>query len=176
MMVKVRTSKLKPAVGFIINTYSKILPQERLGLSNLGENISNNVLIKILNKIVFFLTVIPILAGIIAIMGIFALALQSVERRTKEIGIRKIFGTPIHKLILLMTREYTVLILIAIVIALSMAYYFLNVVIDRGRYEVPGIFTYLIIGLSAYVIGMLTVIFMVVKAVRRNPVDALRYE
>ena len=177
MFIKVNSNRLKEAEKYIRDSYNKLLPQEILLMNTLEDNISNNFVIKILKKIIFFLTVIPILATIIALMGIFALVMQSAERRTNEIAIRKIFGTPVYRLILMQTREYSILILIANLVALIIAYFLLDVMMRQSSmFEAPGAGTYISVCLSTYLLGMLTVIFVVLKSVRKNPVSALRYE
>ncbi len=177
MFIKVSSSRHKEAEKYIRDTYNKLLPQEILLMNTLEDNISNNFVIKILKKVIFFLTIIPILATIIALMGIFALVMQSAEKRTNEIAIRKIFGTPVYKLILMQTREYSKLILIANIVALIIAYFLLNIMMRQSSgFEAPGAWTYISVCLSTYLLGMLTVIFVVLKSVRKNPVEALRYE
>jgi putative ABC transport system permease protein len=177
MFVRVYSNSLKQASKYIKESYNRLLPGELLLMNTLDDNISNNFVIKILKKIIFFLTIIPILATIIALMGIFALVLQSSERRTHELAIRKIFGTPVFKLILLQIREYSFLILIANVISLSISYLLLNVMMHQNSgFEAPGAGIYIIVCLSTYFMGMLIVSSVVLKSVRKNPIVSLRYQ
>lgn len=177
MFIRVRESNEKMVEKYMKEVYENFFPQQPIIISSLTENIENNFVIKIFKKIIFFLTIIPVLASIIALMGIFALVLQSVQRRTKEIAIRKIFGTPVFKLVLLQTREYSILILFANLIALSIGYLLLNVLLRQSAgFEAPGAGIYLLVCSLTYISGMLTVIFVVIKSVRKNPVNVLKYQ
>jgi putative ABC transport system permease protein len=177
MFIRVRDSRLKAATTFIKEKYNALFPRQFFVISNLEDDIDNNFVMKMIKRTMFFFTVAPILATIIALMGIFALVLQSAERRTKEVAIRKIYGTPIRNLIMLQTKEYSVLIVIANLIAFCISYTILNKMLkmDSG-FEAPSLLTYLIVALSTYLVGMLTVVSLIITSTRKNPVEALRYE
>ncbi|MBK7651220.1 MAG: FtsX-like permease family protein [Flammeovirgaceae bacterium] len=117
------------------------------------------------------------LAIFIACLGLFALTAFTTEQRTKEIGVRKAMGASVFGLTLLLSKEFTRLVLIAIVPAMVAGWYVANWWLKDFVYRTelsPLIF----IGcaLVAIVIAWITVSFQSIKAAKINPVNSLRYE
>ncbi len=122
-------------------------------------------------------TVFSCLAIFIACLGLFALAAFTAEQRTKEIGIRKALGASTTGLTLLLSKDFTKLVIIAFVPAAAVAWYVVSNWLDSFAYHVtlnPMIFV--ASGFVAILIAWLTVSFQSVKAAASNPVDSLRYE
>ncbi len=118
-----------------------------------------------------------VLAILIACLGLFGLTSFTVEKRTKEIGIRKALGASVSNIILLLFKEFTKLILLANVIAWPLAYYAMNRWLQNYAYRIDiGLSVFVLAGLIALAIAILTVGYQASKAARANPVDALRYE
>jgi putative ABC transport system permease protein len=117
------------------------------------------------------------LAIFIACLGLFALAAFTAEQRTKEIGIRKALGASSANLILILSKEFTKLVIIAFVPAAVFGWYFTNQWLAEfsDRIEV-GPMLYLLSGVGAVVIAWLTVSYQAIKAAAANPVKSLRYE
>ena len=118
-----------------------------------------------------------ILACFISCLGLLGLAAYSAERRSKEIGIRKVLGASIFNLWRLMSTEYTWLILISLLIASPVAYYLMSGWLASYTIQTPldwGVF--IIAGVGVLVITLLTVSSLAIKAAVRNPVEVLRYE
>lgn len=113
----------------------------------------------------------------ISCMGLFGLALYTVERRTKEIGIRKAFGASVSKIIALLSSEFIKLVVIANVIALPLAYFTLNATL---KYFMPkiklDISIFIGTALLMILIAFLTVLWQSLSTARKNPVTSLRYE
>ncbi len=117
------------------------------------------------------------LAIFIACLGLFALASFTAEQRTKEIGIRKAMGASVISITTLLSREFTVLVIVSIVLAIVPAYFMTSYWLGQFAYRVePGITVFVLSGLSALLIAWLTVIFQSLKAAMIKPVDSLRYE
>ncbi len=117
------------------------------------------------------------LAILIACLGLFALSTFTAERRTKEIGIRKVLGATVSDVIFLLSKEFGVLILIAFVIAIPVAYYSMYQWLNDFEYHVNiGVGTFVLAGILILVLAWLTVGYQSVKAAIGNPVKALRYE
>jgi len=117
------------------------------------------------------------LAIFIACMGLFALAAFTAEQRTKEIGIRKAMGASMPSLILLLSKEFTRLVLFAFVPAAVFGWYVSEQWLQGFAYRIeiePAIF--IISGVSAITIAWLTVSYQSIKAAAANPVTSLRYE
>jgi putative ABC transport system permease protein len=117
------------------------------------------------------------LAIFIACLGLFGLASFTAEKRTKEIGIRKILGASVSGIISLLSKEFTKWVLVANIIAWPIAYLAMNRWLQNFAYRINiGLGTFVLAALLALIIALLTVSYQAVRAARSNPVDALRYE
>ena len=117
------------------------------------------------------------LAIVIACLGLFALTSFTAEQRTKEIGIRKVLGASIGGIVVLLSREFGKLILIAFVIAAPLAWFGVQKWLESYTYKVevgPGV--YALAGVLSLGIAWLTMSFQSLKAASTNPVKALRSE
>ena len=118
-----------------------------------------------------------LLAIFIASLGIFGLASFSVEQRTREIGIRKVAGSSVGSIILLITNEFSVLVLIANLIAWPVAWYFMRNWLTDFPFRINlGLPLFIYSALFALIIALLTVSYQGWQAATRNPVDALRHD
>ena len=118
-----------------------------------------------------------VLGIVIACLGLFGLASFMAEQRTKEIGIRKTLGASVGNIILLLSREFTKLVLVATIIAWPIAYFTMNQWLRNFAYRV-GIDWWIFIfsaGLTI-IIAFLTVSYQSIRAATANPVEALKYE
>lgn len=118
-----------------------------------------------------------LLAVFISCLGLFGLATFMAERRTKEIGIRRVLGASFMEIIVLLSKEFTKGVLVSNVIAWPVAYFVMNKWLQNFAYRTrigAGIF----LASAALTLGiaLLTVSFQSVKAAAANPVDSLRYE
>lgn len=117
------------------------------------------------------------LAILIACLGLYGLASFVAERRTKEIGIRKVMGASVPNLIFLLSRDFMKWVLLANVIAWPVAYYSMSKWLQNFAYHVQlSIWIFLLSGAIAFVIAFLAVCFKSLKTAVINPVDSLRYE
>jgi putative ABC transport system permease protein len=122
-------------------------------------------------------TTFSVLAIFIASLGLFALAAFTTEQRTKEIGIRKAMGASTTGLTLLLSKEFTRLVLIAIVPAVVAGWYGADWWLKDFAYRVEiSPLIYIGSALVAIVIAWVTVSYQSIKAARSNPVNSLRYE
>ena len=113
----------------------------------------------------------------IACLGLFGLAAFTASRRTKEIGIRKVFGARTRELVFLLLWQFSIPILLANAIAWPVAYYYLRQWLEGYAYRIslnPGYFV--AAGFAALCIAWLTVLAHAVRVARANPIHALRYE
>ncbi len=118
-----------------------------------------------------------IFAILISCLGLFGLAAFSAQKKTKEIGIRKALGAPVMNIILLLSKEMTKWVLISNIIAWPVAYFLMNKLLDNYPYHYEmTIWIFLIAGVTAFGLSILTVIYQALVASVRNPVDSLRYE
>ena len=118
-----------------------------------------------------------ITAVIIALLGLFGLASFMAEKRTREIGVRKVFGSSAKGIIYLLTWEFSRLVIIAIVIGIPLSWYFLHGWLQDYAFRTD--LNWWIFGLAAIfclVVALLTVGFQAARAANRNPAQALRHE
>ncbi|MBD3413642.1 MAG: FtsX-like permease family protein [Candidatus Aminicenantes bacterium] len=117
------------------------------------------------------------LAIFIGCLGLFGLASYSAERRTKEIGIRKVLGAPTSGLAFLLSREFTKWVILANVFAWPAAYWVMSRWLQNFPYRSGiRIGTFLLAGALAWAIALLTVSYQAVKASLADPVESLKYE
>lgn len=117
------------------------------------------------------------IAIIISCLGLFGLAAFAAERRTKEIGIRKVLGASVPGIVNLLTREFIVLIIIALLLASPLAWYAMNQWLQDFAYRIDiSWWIFALTGLVSLLIALLTVSFQAIKAAFSNPVKSLRTE
>lgn len=117
------------------------------------------------------------LAIIIACLGLFALTSFTAEQRTKEIGIRKVLGASVGSIVVLLSKEFGKLILIAFVLAVPLAWYGINWWLKSYIYKVEiGILVYALAGFFAFAVAWITMSYQSIRAARNNPVNSLRSE
>ncbi|MBI2506012.1 MAG: ABC transporter permease [Candidatus Latescibacteria bacterium] len=113
----------------------------------------------------------------IACLGVFGLTAFTASRRTKEIGIRKVLGASVTSIVVLMSREFTWLVLIANLVAWPLAYLVMGRWLQNFAYQIElGPEVFVLGGVLALAIAWLTVSYQAIRAARANPVEALRYE
>lgn len=117
------------------------------------------------------------LAIFIACLGLFGLAAFTAQKRTKEIGVRKVLGASVGGLVALLSKDFLGLVLAAFVIAAPEAYYVMNRWLEDFAYHIDMSWPiFLLAGLTALGIALLTVSYQSIKAALANPVKSLRYE
>jgi putative ABC transport system permease protein len=125
-------------------------------------------------------TLFSIFAGLaifIACLGLLALASFMAERRTKEIGVRKVLGATVSEIAVLLSREFVKWVGIAALIAWPLAYYAMRRWLQGFAYRTTiGIGLFLLSSLLALLIALATVSFQAIRAARANPVNSLRNE
>lgn len=122
-------------------------------------------------------TIFALLAIVISCLGLLGLSIFTVEQRTKEIGIRKVLGARAGLLFVLLSREFLLLIGLAFVIATPVAWWAMDRWLSGYVYKAPiGAGIFLVAGVAAIVTALATVSYQTWKAVRANPVRALRSE
>jgi ABC-type antimicrobial peptide transport system permease subunit len=122
-------------------------------------------------------SVFAVLAIFISSIGLFGLASFITERRTKEIGIRKVLGATVAHLWRMLSTEFVVLVVIACAVAVPLARYLMNNWLEKYSYRIEiSIWTFLLTCIAALAIALLTVSFQAVKGAIANPVKSLRSE
>jgi len=117
------------------------------------------------------------LAIIISCLGLFGLAAFTAQKRQKEIGIRKIVGASVNDIAVMLSKEFLKLTLIAVLIAFPLAWWAMNSWLQSFAYRIHiSWWIFVIAGLTALLIALITVSFQAIKAAIANPVKSLRTE
>jgi putative ABC transport system permease protein len=118
-----------------------------------------------------------LLATFISSLGIFGLASFTAEQRTKEIGIKKVLGASVFQLWRMLSRDFVLLVAIALLLSIPISYYAMNNWLQRFEYRIDvSWWIFAAAGFCALTITLLTVSYQSIKAARANPVKSLRSE
>ncbi len=122
-------------------------------------------------------SVFTVLAIFISCLGLFGLASFVAEQRTKEIGVRKVLGASVMNLWKLLSKDFLLLVVISLVIATPLAYYFMSNWIQKFTYRTDiSWWIFILAGAGAIIITIITISFQSIKAATSNPVKSLRTE
>lgn len=175
LYIKVKPSDKTAAIEHVSNVWSQFAPQQPFEYSYLEDDL--NALYaseEQLSQVVIFFAV---LAIFIACLGLFGLASFATEQRIKEIGVRKVLGATVSQVLLLLSKDFVVLILIALAVAAPVSYYLTDWWLQDFAFKVNiGWLTFILAGLGAICIALITVSYKAINAARSNPVKALRFE
>ncbi|MEP1034227.1 ABC transporter permease [Ekhidna sp.] len=128
-------------------------------------------------KIGSLATFFSFLAILISCLGLFGLSAFVVEQRTKEIGIRKVLGASVPTLWKLLSKDFTVLVIISSALAIPAASFFLNIWLESYEYRIEITWwMYALAAASGFFIALLTVSYHSIRASIGNPIEALRSE
>jgi putative ABC transport system permease protein len=117
------------------------------------------------------------LAIIIACVGLFGLSAYTASLRTKEIGVRKVLGASVSSVMLLLSKDFAKLIVIAFLIAVPLSWYLMDKWLQEFAYRIQlGAGVFLLAGTTALVIALITVSYQSIKAAIVNPIKSLRSE
>ena len=118
-----------------------------------------------------------ILAIFIACLGLYGLTAFMIERKIKDIGIHKVLGANITRIVYMLSKKYLLWIILSNLIAIPVAYYFMNKWLEDFAYRINlSWWIFVLAGGIALLIALTTVSFQAIKAAVANPVEALRYE
>ena len=172
---KIKTNSIKNTLNDIEKTVKESIPDFIFDYSFVDEIFGEMYKDVEINNTLLFLA--ALLAIALSVMGLFAVTLFAVLRRTKEIGIRKVLGSSVSKINLLLLKDYIKWVVISNIIALPAAHYLLSEWLQNYTVRIDlNLGYYLFAGFSAMTIAFITVIYITSKAALANPVKNLRYE
>ena len=175
IFVRVKPGNLTGTIDYVENVYKEFNASAPFNYHFLNEDFEKLYRSETRMQIIF--SYFAILAIIISCLGLFGLASYIAERRTKEIGIRKVLGASVHGVTILLSKEFINWVLLANVIAWPIAYYFMNNWLQDFAYRITlTIWPFLLSGLIAVLIAIATVSYQSIKAALANPVKSLKYE
>jgi putative ABC transport system permease protein len=121
------------------------------------------------------LTISTTIALLISCLGLYGLSVYVAERKTKEIGIRKVVGASVESIITMLSKEYIKLIVISFAISIPLGYYLMSRWLEGFAYKIePGISVFVISGVVSFLIAWFTISFESFRAASKNPVDTFR--
>jgi len=173
--VKLSGNNTEQTLSFIENTWKEVFPDQPYSFTFLKERFNRQFEADEKRGVIF--TMFTILAILIACMGLFGLASYMVEQRTKEVGIRKVFGASEGVVVRLISRDFLLLVGISIVIALPVAFYFMSNWLENYVYR-TNISIPLLILAALLTIGItfITISYKAYQAAVTNPASSIRTE
>jgi putative ABC transport system permease protein len=118
-----------------------------------------------------------IIAILIAGLGLFGLAAYMVEQRTREIGIRKVLGASVTSVLILVSREFLILVGFAFLIAIPLTWWGMQQWLQEFAYRTTlAWWIFPLAGIAALILAMLTISFQAARAATANPIDSLHNE
>lgn len=171
--VKMKSADLSNTINSVKNVWNKFSPEYPLEYKFLDENFTQmyNTEDK-LKSLLFIFTAIAIFVGC---LGLFGLAAYTAERRKKEVGIRKVLGVSTQGVVLLLSKDFIKLVIISLLIASPVAWYFMNKWLQDFAYRIHiSWWIFIITAILALSIAFITVSFQAIKAALANPVKSLR--
>jgi putative ABC transport system permease protein len=175
MDIKIRATDIPATIASIEKTFRTYDPGYPFSYNFLDESIQSLYQAdKQTGKIIRTFSLIAIL---IACLGLFGLAAFAAEKRTKEIGIRKVMGATSSRIILLLSTEFTKWVLLANVVAWPVAYYAMNRWLEGFAYRTQiQVWPFIFGAVFAFAIALMTVSYQAVKCALADPLESLRYE
>ncbi|NQU27868.1 MAG: ABC transporter permease, partial [Candidatus Marinimicrobia bacterium] len=163
MLIRLAPGDVSESLAAVEKTWNQVLPNSPLDYRFLDEDFEWMYRVEAgMSRLIKYFSV---LAIVIACLGLFGLASFTAEQRTKEIGIRKVLGASAANLVLLLSNQFTKWVLIANIIAFPIAYLILSKYLENYAYRIDlGFGPFLLAGVLALVIALLTVSFQAVKA------------
>jgi len=173
--VKLSGNNMDQTLSFIENKWKEVFPDQPYSYTFLSERFNRQFEADKKRGLIF--TMFTILAILIACLGLFGLASYMVEQRTKEIGIRKSFGADELVILRLISKDFLLLVTIAILIALPAAYYFMSKWLQNYIYRTDiGVFLIISAALLTILITFITISYKAYQAAILNPASSLRTE
>ncbi len=175
ILVRLTPGNIPESLKAVEKNWKAIVPEYPLDFTFVDQDYDNlfRAQIRLSNLLKYF----TILAVIIACLGLYGLSSYSVERRTNEVGIRKVMGASSASVMFTLVREFLTPVLISIVIALPLGWIVVNNLLKQFAYRIDlSLLIFLLIALGAIVIATITVSFQAYRATGINPAEALKIE
>ena len=173
--IKIDTENVRQTIGMLRSTWFMIAPDVPFEYYFLDEDFNQQYAAEERWSRIFGYS--AFLAIFIASLGLLGITTLAVGRRTKEIGIRKVLGATVTGLVRLISKEFLSLVLVANLVAWPAAYYAASRWLENYAYRISIRWeTFLLAGLLAFLIALVTVSYQSIKAALANPTDSLRYE
>ncbi len=175
LSVRISAKNTPASLNYIRDEWIKIFPESPFEYFFFDSHL--DALYKSESKLASMFDWFSALAIIIACLGLFGLASISTIKRTKEIGIRKVLGAPVIKIVGLISKEFILLVLIANLIAWPLTWYGVDKWLHVFAYRINlQILTFLFVSCGIMAMVLFVVALLAIKAANAKPVESLRYE
>jgi len=175
ILVRLTAGRISESLKSIEEIWNEVLPEYPLDYTFIDQDYDN--LFRGQLRIASLLKYFTILALIIACLGLYGLSSYSAERRTNEVGIRKVMGADSLRVMYTLSKEFLLLVLISIVIAAPIGWIVVKNLLKQFAYRIDiSIIVFIIIAFGSILIAMLTVSIQAYKATGINPAEALKVE
>ncbi|MEO5943468.1 MAG: FtsX-like permease family protein, partial [Ferruginibacter sp.] len=175
LMFKVKTADIKSLLASMKNEWSKFNTEEPFTYNFMDDLYDKTYSAE--QKTGTILNVFALLTILVACLGLFGLATYTAEQRTKEIGIRKVLGASVSQVTQMLSKDFIKLVFIACIISFPLAWWAMNKWLQSFAYRINiSWWMFVIAGVAALMIALLTVSFQAIKAAFANPVKSLRSE
>ncbi len=172
---RIASDDLKATINAVEDKWKLFVPQDPFKFKFLDDELDKQYKSEANSGKIFGLF--AALGILIACVGLFGLAAYMAGMRTKEIGVRKTLGASVSQVVFLLSKDFTKLILISLLLAIPIAYYFMDQWLANFAYRTPiSVLTFVFSGGIALLIAWLTVGYQTLKAAMVNPVKSLRSE
>lgn len=173
--VKLSGNNTKSTIAYMESKWKEVFPDQPFSYTYLTDRF--NMQFDADEKRGLIFTLFTILAILISCLGLFGLASYTVEQKTKEIGIRKVFGANEGIILKLVARDFLILVTVGIIIAVPVAYYFMNNWLENYVYRTSiGLLLLLMASLLTIMITFITVGYKAYQASVMNPAESIKTE
>lgn len=173
--IRVKTGQLGAALQDLEKTWQSVITDWPLEYTFLDDKLAQKYLKE--EKLSQMIQYFAVLAIFIALMGLLGLVALTVHQRYKEIGIRKVLGASVGQIVTLLSRDFLKLVLVAIVVAVPVAWYLMREWLADFAYRIDlGIGVFLVAGILAVLLTMVMVGWQTFRAAGADPVEALKVE
>ncbi len=175
LLLKLNTKDLRNTMAQLEEAFKRNLPNSAFDFTFLDDHLNN--LYRTERTLAKVVLIFSALAIFVACLGLLGLAAFAAERRTKEIGIRKVLGATVQGVVGLLAKDFLKPVLLAVLLASPMAWFGMKKWLDNFAYRIDIQWTvFVTVGLAALAIAFLTVSLQSVRAAVKNPVKSLRSE
>jgi putative ABC transport system permease protein len=173
--VRIAMNDPQKALDWIADSWKKNFPGALLEYSFMDKKLNDQYVAE--NRFSKFFLYFSMLSLIIACLGLFGLTTFTVRQRVKEIGIRKVLGASVSGITAMLSTDFLKLIFISAIIAVPIAWYIMNKWLQDFAYRITiSWWVFVVAGLAALLIALITISFQSIKAAIANPVKSLRTE